>query len=89
MTLALSRKSKESTLTKALREVDQLKFKVHKLEQQHQEYVQGQQNLISAIAEICMSPIQEIEALRILVCKGEAECRRYLRSLIVNQRKVS
>ncbi len=89
MTLALSRKSKESTLTKALREVDQLKFKVHELEQQHQEYVQRQQNLISAIAEICMSPIQEIEALRILVCKGEAECRRYLRSLIVNQRKVS
>jgi CII-binding regulator of phage lambda lysogenization HflD len=81
MTLTLSKKSKESSLTKALRQIHQLKFKIQLLEQQHQEYVQGQQSLISAIAEICISPIQEIEALRILVCKGEAECRRYLRSL--------
>ncbi len=88
MTLTLSKKSKESTLTKALQQIHQLEFKIQLLEQQHQEYVEGQQNLISAIAEICMSSIQEVEALRILVCKGEAECRRYLRSLIVNQRKV-
>jgi CII-binding regulator of phage lambda lysogenization HflD len=88
MTLTLSRKSKESTVTKALREVEQLKFKIQLLEQQHQEYVRSQQDLISAIAEICMSSIQEVEALRILIYKGEAECRRYLRSLLVNQRKV-
>ncbi|NDJ26240.1 hypothetical protein GS682_32690 [Nostoc sp. B(2019)] len=80
---------RESSLTKALRQVQQLKSKVAELEQQHQDYVRSQQDLISAIAEICISSIQEVEALRILVCKGEAECRRYLRSLLVNQRKAS
>ncbi|WGV29201.1 hypothetical protein [Halotia branconii] len=91
MTLALDKptKSKESTLTKALREVDQLKFKIHELENQHQDYVRSQQDLITVIAEICPSLIQEVEALRILIYKGEADCRRYLRSLLINQRKVS
>ncbi|MBW4689966.1 MAG: hypothetical protein KME40_34015 [Komarekiella atlantica HA4396-MV6] len=63
--------------------------KIQELEQQHQDYVRSQQNLIPAIADICPSLIQEVEAFRILIYKGEAECRRYLRSLLVNQRKAS
>jgi CII-binding regulator of phage lambda lysogenization HflD len=91
MTLTLDNRSKtrESSLTQALRQIKELNSKIAVLEEQHLSYVQKQQNLISAIAEICVSPIQEIEALRILVCKGEGECRRYLRSLLVNQRKNS
>ncbi|WP_193199727.1 hypothetical protein [Nostoc sp. MG11] len=77
---------RESSLTKALRQIQQLKSKVAELEQQHQDYVRSQQNLIEAIAEICMSSMQEVEALRILIYKGEAECRRYLRSLLVQRR---
>ncbi|MBW4689678.1 MAG: hypothetical protein KME40_32440 [Komarekiella atlantica HA4396-MV6] len=80
---------RESSSTKALRQIQQLKSKVAELEQQHLCYVRSQQNLISAIAEICVSSVQEIEALRILIYKGEAECRRYLRSLLINQRKAS
>ncbi|NDJ26071.1 hypothetical protein GS682_31730 [Nostoc sp. B(2019)] len=88
MTLSLDNdfQRKESSLTKALRQIQQLKSKVAELEQQHQDYVRSQQDLISAIAEICISSIQEVEALRILVCKGEAECRRYLRALLVQRR---
>ncbi|YAF99197.1 MAG: hypothetical protein AB3A66_27385 (plasmid) [Nodularia sp. CChRGM 3473] len=90
MALALDKptKSKESSLTKALREIHKLQSKVKELEQQHQDYVRGQQNLINDIAEICISSIQEVQALQILVCKGEEECRRYLRSLLINQKKV-
>ncbi|WP_193200435.1 hypothetical protein [Nostoc sp. MG11] len=80
---------RESSLTKALRQIQQLKSKLAELEQQHQDYVRSQQELIPAIADICISSVQEIEALRILIYKGEAECRRYLRSLLVNQRKAS
>lgn len=78
MTLTLDNRSrnKESSLTQALREIQQLNSKIHELEQQHQEYVHQQQNLINAIAEICVSPMQEIEALRILIYRGEGECRR-------------
>ncbi|MCG6138763.1 MAG: hypothetical protein MET45_29915 [Nostoc sp. LLA-1] len=91
MTLALdkSTKSKESNLTKALREIHELQSQVEQLKQQHQNYVRSQQRLISTIAEICISPMQEVEALRILVCKGEVECRRYLRSLLVKRRLAS
>jgi hypothetical protein len=91
MTLTLDNHSKtrESSLTQALRQIQELNSKIAVLEQQHLSYVRGQQNLIGAIAEICVSPIQEVQALRILVCKGEGECRRYLRSLLVNQRKNS
>jgi len=91
MTLTLDNQSKtrESSLTKALRQVQQLNSKVAELEQNHQDYVRSQQNLIGAIAEICVSPIQEVQALRILVYKGEGECRRYLRSLLVNKKKAS
>ncbi|OYD99850.1 hypothetical protein [Nostoc sp. 'Peltigera membranacea cyanobiont' 232] len=91
MTLTLNNPSrnKESSLTQALRQIQQLNSKIQELEQQHQDYVQKQQNLISAIAEICISPIQEVQALRILIYRGEAACRQYLRSLLVKQRKNS
>jgi CII-binding regulator of phage lambda lysogenization HflD len=89
MTLTLENQSKtrESSLTKALRQVQQLNSKIQELEQHHQDYVRSQQNLIGAIAEICVSPMQEIEALRILIYRGEAACRRYLRSVLVKQKK--
>ncbi|MBN3947310.1 MAG: hypothetical protein HWQ38_12895 [Nostoc sp. NMS7] len=89
MALTLDNRSqnKESSLTQALRQIQQLNSKIAVLEQQHQDYVQKQQNLISAIAEICVSPMQEIEALRILIHRGEAACRRYLRSVLVKQKK--
>ncbi|MBE9002906.1 hypothetical protein IQ274_33165 [Nostoc sp. LEGE 12447] len=91
MTLTLDNRSqkKESSLTQALRQIQQLNSKIQELEQQHQDYVQKQQNLIPAIAEICISPIQEVEALRILIYRGEAACRHYLRSLLVKQKKDS
>ncbi|WP_375512553.1 hypothetical protein [uncultured Nostoc sp.] len=91
MTLTLDNRSrnKESSLTQALRQIQQLNSKIQKLEQEHQDYVLKQQNLISAIAEICISPIQEIEALRILIHRGESECRRYLRSVLVKQSQAS
>ncbi|AUB44706.1 Myosin heavy chain (plasmid) [Nostoc flagelliforme CCNUN1] len=91
MTLTLDNRSqnKESSLTQALRQIQQLNSKIAVLEQQHLSYVQKQQNLISAIAEICVSPMQEIEALRILIYRGEAACRQYLRSVLVKQRKNS
>lgn len=91
MTLTLDNRSqnKESSLTQALRQIQQLNSKIAVLEQQHQDYVQKQQNLISAIAEICVSPMQEIQALRILIYKGEAACRQYLRSVLVKQKKDS
>lgn len=89
MTLTLNNRSrnKESSLTQALRQIQQLNSKIAVLEQQHQDYVHQQQNLIAAIAEICVSPIQEIQALRILICRGEAACLMYLRSLLVKQKK--
>lgn len=91
MTLTLDNHSrnKESSLTKALRQVQELNSKIQSLEQQHQDYVQKQQNLISAIAEICISPMQEVQALRILIYRGEGECRRYLRSVLVKRKKAS
>jgi hypothetical protein len=46
-----------------------------------------QQNLISAIAEICVSPMQEVQALRILIYRGEAACRQYLRLVLVKRKK--
>ncbi|MCC5600856.1 hypothetical protein [Nostoc favosum] len=89
MTLTLDNQSqiRESSLTQALRQIQQLNSKIQELEQQHQDYVRSQQNLIPAIAEICVSPMQEIEALRILIYRGEAACRRYLRSVLVKQRE--
>ena len=53
MTLILDNHSrnKESSLTQALRRIQQLNSKIQELEQQHQDYVQKQQNLIPAIAE--------------------------------------
>ncbi|MCC5626344.1 hypothetical protein [Nostoc sp. CHAB 5715] len=91
MTLTLDNRSqnKESSLTQALRQIQELNSKIQELEQHHQDYVQKQQNLIAAIAEICISPIQEVQALRILIYRGEAACRQYLRSLLVKQRKNS
>jgi hypothetical protein len=91
MTLTLDNRSKtrESSLTQALRQIQELNSKIAVLEQQHLSYVRGQQNLIGAIAEICISPIQEVQALRILIYRGEAACRQYLRSVLVKQRKVS
>ncbi|MEH2252361.1 hypothetical protein [Nostoc sp.] len=91
MTLTLDNRSgsKESSLTRALRQIQQLNSKIQELEQQHQDYVHQQQNLISAIAEICVSPMQEIEALRILIYRGEEECRRYLRSVLMKRNKAS
>ncbi|MBD2566078.1 MULTISPECIES: hypothetical protein [Nostoc] len=91
MTLTLNNRSrnKESSLTQALRQIQQLNSKIQELEQQHLSYVQEQQNLISAIAEICVSPMQEIQALRILIYRGEAGCRQYLRSVLVKQRQTS
>ncbi|MBD2527488.1 hypothetical protein [Nostoc sp. FACHB-133] len=91
MTLTLDNRSrnKESSLTQALRQIQQLNSKIAVLEQQHQDYVRSQQNLISAIAEIYVSPIQEIQALRILICRGEAACRQYLRSVLVKQGQAS
>ncbi|MGJ5629870.1 hypothetical protein [Nostoc sp. CALU 1950] len=89
MTLTLNNRSrnKESSLTQALRQIQQLNSKIQELEQQHQDYVQKQQNLIPAIAEICISPIQEVQALRILIYRGEAACRQYLRSVLVKRKK--
>ncbi|QFS51945.1 hypothetical protein [Nostoc sphaeroides] len=89
MTLTLDNRSqnKESSLTQALRQIQQLNSKIAVLEEQHLSYVQKQQNLISAIAEICVSPMQEVQALRILIYRGEAACRQYLRSLLVKQNK--
>jgi hypothetical protein len=91
MTLTLDNHSKtrELSLTQALRQIQELNSKIAVLEQQHLSYVQKQQNLISAIAEICVSPMQEVQALRILIYRGEAACRQYLRSVLVKQRKVS
>ncbi|MBD2536763.1 hypothetical protein H6G97_49010 [Nostoc flagelliforme FACHB-838] len=91
MTITLDNRSrnKESSLTQALRQIQQLNSKIAVLEQQHQDYVQEQQNLIAAIAEICVSPMQEIQALRILIYRGETACRQYLRSVVVKQRKNS
>jgi CII-binding regulator of phage lambda lysogenization HflD len=89
LTLDKSNQNKESSLTQALRQIQQLNSRIQELEQQHQDYVRSQQNLIGAIAEICVSPIQEVQALRILVCKGEAPCRRYLRSVLVKQSQAS
>jgi hypothetical protein len=91
MTLTLDNHSKtrELSLTQALRQIQELNSKIAVLEQQHLSYVRGQQNLISAIAEICVSPMQEVQALRILIYRGEAACRQYLRSVLVKQRKVS
>ncbi|MBC1218768.1 hypothetical protein GNF10_27900 [Nostoc sp. UCD121] len=80
---------KESPLTQALRQIQQLNSKIQELEQHHQDYVRSQQNLIPAIVEICVSPIQEVEALRILICRGEAACRQYLRSVLVKPKKDS
>ena len=91
MTLTLDNHSqnKESSLTQALRQIQQLNSKVQSLEQQHLSYVHQQQNLIGAIAEICVSPMQEVQALRILIYRGEGECRRYLRSVLVKRKRVS
>ncbi|MHC5770489.1 MAG: hypothetical protein ACYTXI_33885 [Nostoc sp.] len=91
MTLTLDNRSqnKESSLTQALRQIQQLNSKIQELEQQHLSYVQKQQNLIPAIAEICISPIQEVQALRILIYRGEAACRQYLRSVLVKQSQAS
>ncbi|MHC5739818.1 hypothetical protein [Nostoc sp.] len=91
MTLTLDNHSqkKESSLTQALRQIQQLNSKIALLERQHQDYVQKQQNLIAAIAEICVSPMQEVQALRILICRGEAACRQYLRSVLVKQGQAS
>ena len=91
MTLTLDNRSqnKESSLTKALRQIQQLNSKIAVLEQHHLSYVRKQQNLISAIAEICVSPIQEIQALRILIYRGEAACRQYLHSVLVKQSQAS
>ncbi len=90
MTLTLDNRSqsKESSLTQALRQIQQLNSRILELEQEHRDYVLKQQNLISAIAEICISPMQEIEALRVLIYRGEGKCRRYLRSVLVKRRKV-
>jgi CII-binding regulator of phage lambda lysogenization HflD len=89
MTLTLDNRSqnKESSLTQALRQIQQLNSKIAVLEEQHQDYVQKQQNLIAAIAEICVSPIQEVQALRILIYRGEAACRQYLRLVLVKRKK--
>ncbi|MBD2566111.1 MULTISPECIES: hypothetical protein [Nostoc] len=89
MTLTLDNRSqnKESSLTQALRQIQQLNSKIQELEQQHQDYVQKQQNLIAAIAEICVSPMQEVQALRILIYRGEAACRQYLRLVLVKRKK--
>lgn len=91
MTLTLDNLSqnKESSLTQALRQIQQLNSKIAVLEQQHQDYVHQQQNLIAGIAEICVSPMQEIQALRILIYRGEAACRQYLRSVLVKQSQAS
>lgn len=91
MTLTLDNRSqnKQLSLTQALRQIQELNSKIQELEEQHQDYVQKQQNLIPAIAEICVSPMQEVQALRILIYRGEAACRQYLRSVIVKQRKNS
>ncbi|MEA5624779.1 hypothetical protein [Nostoc sp. UHCC 0251] len=91
MTFTLDNRSqnKESSLTKALRQIQELNSKIQELEQCHKDYVVSQHNLIPAIAEICISPIQEIQALRILICRGEAACRQYLRSVLVKQRQTS
>jgi hypothetical protein len=53
MTLTLDNRSKrrESSLTQALRQIQELNSKIAVLEQQHLSYVRGQQNLIGAIAE--------------------------------------
>ena len=53
MTLTLDNRSqkKESSLTQALRLLQQLNSRILELEQEHLSYVQKQQNLISAIAE--------------------------------------
>ncbi|MBN3962191.1 hypothetical protein [Nostoc sp. NMS8] len=69
-----------------MQQQQQLNSRIHELEQQHQDYVHQQQNLISAIAEICVSPMQEIEALQILIYRGEGECRRE-RAIGVGQTK--
>ncbi|MBD2536717.1 hypothetical protein H6G97_48720 [Nostoc flagelliforme FACHB-838] len=89
MTLTLDNRfqNKESSLILALRQIQHLNSKIAVLEQQHLSYVQKQQNLIGAIAEICVSPMQEIQALRILIYRGEAACRQYLRSVLVKRKK--
>jgi hypothetical protein len=79
--------NKESSLTQALPQIQQLNSKIAVLEQQHLSYMHQQQNLIAAIAEICVSPMQEIQALRILIYRGEAACRQYLRSVLVKRKK--
>ncbi|MBN3944919.1 hypothetical protein [Nostoc sp. NMS9] len=91
MTLTLDNHSQnqESSLTKALRQIQQLNSRIQELEQHHQDYMRSQKNLIAAIAEICVSPMQEVQALRILIYRGEAACRQYLRSLLIKQSQAS
>jgi hypothetical protein len=50
MTLTLDNRSqnKKSSLTQALRQIQELNSKIAVLEQQHQDYVHQQQNLIGA-----------------------------------------
>lgn len=64
-----------------------LNSKIELLEQHHQDYMQSQQELIPEIAQNCNSFIQEIHALRLLIHRGAGECRKYLRTLQINQRK--
>ena len=77
MTLTLNNRSrnKESSLTQALRQIQQLNSKIQELEQCHKDYVVSQQNLIPAIAEICISPIRGMSIIR-------TENRVKLKSLI-------
>jgi hypothetical protein len=50
MTFTLDNRSqnKESSLTKALRQIQELNSKIQELEQCHKDYVVSQQNLISS-----------------------------------------
>ncbi|MBW4617231.1 MAG: hypothetical protein KME21_29150 [Desmonostoc vinosum HA7617-LM4] len=91
MTVQLSNYSlkRKSALMQPQQQIEQLQSRIRELEKQHQDYKRSQKKLIGAIAEICISPMQEIEALRILIYRGEAECRRYLRSLLKNQNRAS
>ncbi len=54
MTLTVDNRSRntESSLTQALRKIQQLNSRIQELERQHQDYVRSQQNLISANSKI-------------------------------------
>ena len=88
MTFTLDNRSqnKESSLTQALRQIQQLNSKIQELEQYHQDYVVSQQNLISAIVERkCFSDPGSTSTSYSLLSGRSSLSAGAMRSLLVKQ----